>query len=627
MFDIVITTPLLKGIMPKAPFSPSANPDDYLLLVPETDEEKAFWPQKFDIELARADLADLVRMVRRREFSPLGWFLLGLAAERLAMRRPFDRLITPDHLAARWREFGVVAYQHQLAAAQTVIKNMGGRAILADEVGLGKTIEAGLILKEYQLRGMVHRTLILTPASLCYQWQQELREKFNVMAGIARSSWDWERADCLIASIDLAKKPPHRDIVLGLNYDMLIVDEAHKLKNATTQSWQFVNSIRKKYFLLLTATPFQNDLKELFNLIQLLRPGQLGTLRQFQDEYVAGRRRAKNVGDLRELLAEVMIRNRRDDNGILFPTRRVLPVMVDLLPRERDLYELVSGFVRREYFRLRSKKESVLPLITLQREVVSSSLAVLLSLTKMLTAAGKSGVDLNGAETRVLWRAREVAASLDTSAKADALERLLGSLDGKAIVFTEYRGTMAYLVERLQRAGLAAFGFDGSLSSGQKEWIRHLFRQRGDVLVSTESGGEGLNFQFCHHVINYDLPWNPMRLEQRIGRVHRLGQTHEVEVYNLAARGTVEEKILLILYEKLRLFRTVIGGVERLAAGKDAACLETAILGALLTARDDSELEEEFRLVLSQAMAPERKKGKRAPKKGCDDENAWASLN
>ncbi len=605
MLDIIITTPILRGIVPSVPFTPSADPEDFRLFLPEDDGEIDVWPDKFDIELARADLSDLLRMLRQREFSPVGWFLLGLAAERLSLRQPFDRLMAPEHLAARWQEFGVITYGHQLDAARTVIGRMGGRAILADEVGLGKTVEAGLILKEYQLRGMVHRTLVLAPASLCFQWQQELREKFNIFAGIARSQWDWERAECLIASIDLAKRPPHRDIIRGLDYDMLIVDEAHKLKNAATQSWKFVNSIRKKYFLLLTATPFQNDLKELFNLITLLRPGQLGTFRRFQDEYVAGKRRAKNVGGLRELLGEVMIRNRRSDSGVVFPERRVTPVVVDLHPGERELYDLVSGFVRREYLRLRSRKESILPLITLQREVVSSSLAVLVSLGKTLANLDRSGAAGGAADHSSLLRAREVAAGLGVNAKTDALEQLLKGLDGKAVVFTEYRATMAYLIERLQRGGFTVLGFDGSLSAGQKEWVRHLFRQRADVLVSTESGGEGLNFQFCHHVINFDLPWNPMRLEQRIGRVHRLGQIHDVEVYNLAARGTIEEKILMLLYEKIRLFRTVIGPPEddakEKARSKGESGLETAILEALLSAADDDDLAARLRVAASAA--------------------------
>ena len=125
---------------------------------------------------------------------------------------------------------------------------MGGRAILADEVGLGKTIEAGMILKEYMLRGLVHRALILTPAALCWQWFEELREKFRIPATLQRSQYDWARCDCIIASIDTAKREPHLSQVLAIDWDLLIVDEAHKLKNSRTQNWQFVNTIHRKYF-------------------------------------------------------------------------------------------------------------------------------------------------------------------------------------------------------------------------------------------------------------------------------------------------------------------------------------------------------------------------------------------
>ena len=212
---------------------------------------------------------------------------------------------------------------HQIETARTVLNKLRGRAILADEVGLGKTIEAGLILKEYMLRGLVKSALILVPASLVSQWTKELNEKFAIPAVAQKKPWMWEQCDILVASIDTAKREPHRDIVLKRNYDLLIIDEAHKLKNRRTRNWQFANQLHKKYCLLLTATPVQNDLQELYNLVTLLKPGQLGGQQAFQSQYVVSKRQPKNEALLREEIRKVMIRNERKDSPIDFPKRHV----------------------------------------------------------------------------------------------------------------------------------------------------------------------------------------------------------------------------------------------------------------------------------------------------------------
>jgi SNF2 family DNA or RNA helicase len=258
-------------------------------------------------------LRDLMRLFRRKEFDSWPWFLLGITAERLANLPKQDDLMAIGHLGELWKAAGVLPYPHQLDAARRVIFELAGRAILGDEVGLGKTIEAGLIAKEYLLRRLARKVLILTPASLCWQWQAELREKFDITAWVARSEWDWERNDVLIASLDKAKLPRHRERILKECYDLVVIDEAHKLKNPRTQNWQLVNELRSKYLLMLTATPVQNDLKELYNLITLLKPGQLGTYREFVKRYTSGKREPRNEAELRELLRSVMIRNRRGD--------------------------------------------------------------------------------------------------------------------------------------------------------------------------------------------------------------------------------------------------------------------------------------------------------------------------
>lgn len=518
-------------------------------------DEQAIGP--FSVRYSLSQLEAVADLFDEPELPGSAWYRLLDGAETLSAELAgADELLAPTHLAERWRKVGVIPYPHQLETARTVLFDMGGRAILADEVGLGKTIEAGLIIKEALLRGMVRKALILTPAGLCWQWYHELKEKFNLAFGMLRSAYDWERTDLLIASLDTAKKEPHRSIVLGLSFDILVVDEAHRLKNEKTQSYRFVNAIRRKHCLMLTATPMQNDLKELYNLIHLVRPGQLGTYRRFRREFVEEKRIPKQPEALKELLSRVMVRNRRGEGTVKFTERIVEPVTVDLSPAERRLYDEVSRFVREEYRRAQGPMRSILPLITLQREVCSTPIAAAVTLEKL------ANNERDPAMRERLAALLSLALATQVCSKVDALEQLIAGVKEKVIVFTEYRASQEYLRWRLERAGFSTLGFDGSLSSSRKEWIRELFRRQAQVLVSTESGGEGLNFQFCSLVVNYDLPWNPMRIEQRIGRVHRLGQTKDVRVYNLATRGTIEEHVLFLLYEKIHMFQTVLGEMD-----------------------------------------------------------------
>jgi SNF2 family DNA or RNA helicase len=431
---------------------------------------------------------------------------------------------------------------------------MQGQAILADEVGLGKTIEAGLILKEYLLRGLVKKVLILTPASLLWQWYQELHEKFGINSGIQRSEWDWSFSDILIASLDTAKREPHASQIAAIPYDLLIIDEAHKLKNSSTVSYRFVNSIQKKYCLMLTATPIQNDLKELYNLIALIKPGQLGSYRSFKNRFIKDKRTPKNPQELKGLLSGVVVRNQREAGTIQFTKRIVHPLVISLTTKEQELYDRVTRFVRE---RSREKGlQNILPLITLQREVCSTFLATALTLEKMM----------DNMEPEQLSHVADLLkdlANVKQNSKCDALERLVGEIArDKIIIFTEYKASQEYIRYRLERAGYKTLAFDGTLSRGKKQWIRHMFQKEAQILVSTESGGEGLNFQFCHQIVNFDLPWNPMRLEQRIGRVHRLGQTRDVHIFNLLTKDTIEEHIMYLLHQKINMFESIIGELD-----------------------------------------------------------------
>ncbi|MED0757276.1 SNF2-related protein [Aneurinibacillus thermoaerophilus] len=475
---------------------------------------------------------------------------------------------------------------HQIETAQKVICDMHGRALLADEVGLGKTIEAGLVLKEYIVRGLVKKVLILVPASLVVQWVRELNNKFLISAAAQRKEYMWTQYDILVASIDTAKRPPHRDIVLNQSYDLVIVDEAHKLKNKNTKNYQFIQELKKKYCLLLTATPIQNKLDELYNLITLLKPGHLGQSAQFQQSYVQGKRQVKNNEMLKKELKKVMVRNRRADGKVEFTARHVITVPIELSPEEKHLYDSVTRFVQEQYHSEGSGYKNPLALITLQREICSSRDAALVTLVNMHNRAPE-----DSPLRQEIRRLLDILKQVTTHRKAEKVIEIIKEADDKIIIFTEYRATQQYLQHILAQHGVTSVLFRGGFKRSKKDWMSQLFEHRAQALIATEAGGEGINLQFCNRIINYDMPWNPMRVEQRIGRVHRLGQTRDVYIYNLATQGTIEEKILHLLYEKINLFEMVIGELEtiidRLHLQKS---FEKNVIDILLSSQCEGEL-------------------------------------
>ena len=549
----------------------------------------------FSLEISIQGFQTIVTELRKKRFDTWDWFSLARCGDQLALnQQQSPELLALEYLKERWQQSGVVPYPHQIMTAKQVIGEMQGQAILADEVGLGKTIEAGLVLKEYLLRGLAKKILILTPASLLWQWYHELSEKFGVVAGIQRTQWDWEYTDILIASLDTAKREPHAPIITSIPYDLLIIDEAHKLKNNNTQAYRFVNTIQKKYCLMLTATPIQNDLKELYNLIGLIKPGQLGSYRSFKERFVEDKRTPKNPQELRKLLDQVMIRNRRDEGAVQFTKRLVHPIILSLTPREQEIYERVTHFVQTTG--RRAGYTNILPLITLQREVCSSFLATAFTLEKMMVNMAQEDLAIAAGLLKDL-------AEVKQNSKCDALEKLIGELEDKIIIFTEYKASQEYIRYRLEKAGYRTLAFDGTLSRGKKQWIRYMFQKDAQILVSTESGGEGLNFQFCNQVINFDLPWNPMRLEQRIGRVHRLGQERDVHIYNLITKDTIEEHIMYLLHQKINMFESIIGELDaillHLKLGKS---FESEIMEIFLAHQKQGEIREKLDLLGEQIL-------------------------
>src|SRR5207248_2718212 len=285
------------------------------------------------------------------------WHELRREAERIALVPGFERLITLDANAIK-------ALPHQIDVAQRVLRHMGGRAILADEVGLGKTIEASIIYKELAIRGLARRVLILTPASLVGQWQGELEEKFFERFDTPNGPDDWLNVTKAIVSHDRARSRRHAEEILRHRWDLVIVDEAHKVKSQRDATYQFTEKIERDFILLLTATPLQNDLRELYNLVTLLRPGQLGTWHDFQQLHLTGgdRKSPKDPEALKELTAQVMVRTRRSSvaDVLELPARRPAHPEIDLTSKEAALYRDTATFLRdlyREGFAEQSDEE------------------------------------------------------------------------------------------------------------------------------------------------------------------------------------------------------------------------------------------------------------------------------
>ncbi|MCP4427285.1 MAG: DEAD/DEAH box helicase [Chloroflexi bacterium] len=533
---------------------------------------------------------EVITAVAANQFSPRQAYQLQLIAERLLLVTGFDELICLDAL-------NFDPFPYQLKAAQTALRRFRGRGLLCDEVGLGKTIEAGLVIKEYLMRQMAERILVITPPGLVQQWREELKQKFglsdfvtNVDDAFRAAGTDaWGQFPLVIASLAAARRAGTRDIIANQNYDLIIVDEAHHLKNRSSVSWKFINKLQKRYILMLTATPVENRLEELYNLITILKPGQLKTPQEFRRQFVVrgDPRSPKNRGLLRELLADVMIRHSRGQVDVKLPPRRAHTIRLTPTPEEQALYQNVSRFVRQTLAEGRNKGARKLTLSILQREIGSSPMAVVKTLRKL--AEQKTWQK----ERPYLQQLIAQAEAITDWAKADALQKIVQSAgQDRLLIFTHFQATLNALAERLEAMGVDFIPYHGGLITRQKDEAVRRFEEEGQILLSTEAAGEGRNLQFCHVMINFDLPWNPQRIEQRVGRIHRVGQTKRVDIFNLSAQGTIEDYLLNILDRKLNMFELVIGEMEMilgyLTKEQD---FEDMLLEVWLNNQDETSLE------------------------------------
>src|SRR2546426_436872 len=390
-----------------------------------------------------------------------------------------------------------------------------------------------------------------------------------------------------IVSHDRARSRRHAEEILRHRWDLVIVDEAHKVKSQRGATYQFIEKIERDFILLLTATPLQNDLRELYNLVTLLRPGQLGTWPEFRAVHlVAGdHRMPKDPAALRVLTHEVMIRTRRTSviDDLNLPPRRARHPEVRLTKAEADLYQGTTEFLRRLYragfvqpakqeegddgtgTRKRTRRGIIqLAVIHLRQRLCSSARALAESLEHLA-----QGERINPAYRTIAKQLAKRAKGIKTHAKLTVLTDLLKETPDRVVVFSDHRPTIELIEERVTKLGRKAIVYWGAHSTPERDKrIRAFHDDERSVLIASRAGSEGRNLQFCNVLVNYDLPWNPMVVEQRIGRLHRIGQTREVHIVNLAAAGTIEAYILHLLDRKIKLFELVVGepALERMRA-------------------------------------------------------------
>ena len=549
------------------------------------------------------------------------------AAARVADALTQDVLLAPI-------ESSVIPLPHQIRALSRAIANDRVRYLLADEVGLGKTIEAGLIMRELKLRGLVKRTLVIAPKGLVSQWVSEMRTHFNEQFQLVlpediktlsrisavpgsefrvpdaedsqpatRNSWTLfsqvvvpmdsvkpldKRRGWTAAQVGEHNRERFEDLI-SAGWDLVIVDEAHRLGGSTDQVARFKLgqglSEAAPYLLLLSATPHQGKTDAFHRLVSLIDakafPNISSVTRERVQPYVIRTEKRRAIDA---------------DGKPLFKPRLTQLAPVSWGERHRNqqvLYEAVTEYVREGYNQAMREKRSYIGflMILMQRLVVSSTSAIRTTLERRLEAltapqeqltlfpiiSDEEWADLDGQEQiELLLRTRlkalkneraEVKLLLDAAARCEQIgpdakaEALLdwlyrlqseeGDPELKALVFTEFVPTQGMLRRFLIERGFSVACLNGSMDMEERKRVQQAFAGDARILISTEAGGEGLNLQFCHVVINYDIPWNPMRLEQRIGRVDRIGQTHAVRAVNFVFEGSVEHRVREVLEQKL----------------------------------------------------------------------------
>ncbi len=490
-----------------------------------------------------------------------------------------------------WREL-VEPYQHQVTNLITFCRRLPV-TLLADDVGLGKTISAGLIVSELAARGRVSRILVVCPKLLMHQWKEELESKFAIKGTIAtgRELASIDVQDELVGQEDFAgavittyqSARMYFDEVSRAGFDMLVLDEAHKLRNlygvenppvVAKRFHQALSERQFKYVLMLTATPIQNRLWDLYSLVDLLTVARghqnpFGTEGQFARNFIAdGRTSARQLredhkDEFRAIIYGYMSRFRRADAKLYFPQRQVEMERVDPTSDEKQILAIVSAGI---------EPLTRLAQISILQALVSSPQAVSKQLDGMALK--------RTAPAELAASVRAVVERIGPTSKLQGLAALIQRLrserpvDWRVVVFTTRRVTQSVIQDYLLEQSISCGLINGDSGQRNQETITRFKTKPPEihVIISTEAGSEGVNLQAANVLVNYDLPWNPMVVEQRIGRIQRLASEHaNVCVFNVILRGTFEEYIVGRLMQKLQMASHAIGDVESLleAAGMD----------------------------------------------------------
>lgn len=626
-------------------------------------------------------------------------------ASDLVRRRSSD---SNDKLAVAVAGAQVDMNPHQVDAALFAFASpLSKGALLADEVGLGKTIEAGLVISQRWAEGK-RRVLIIAPSNLRKQWYQEMNEKFFIPCSIIESksynaavkAGDFRPFDMngsvVICSYQFARNKAAD--VHSTPWDLVVIDEAHRLRNVYKPSNVIANTLKmalaERHKLLLTATPLQNSLLELFGLVSFIDEHTFGDLKSFKEQF-ANLSQERTFEILRERLKPVCHRTLRRQVTAYVPYTKRHAILEEFSPDEAEdrLYNLVTEYLQRENLQALPPSQRSLMTLVLRKLLASSTFAIAGALQSIsnrlqkrldqgrppqslvdeldedyetldetaeewaddevepLTHADQRALEAEIAELRDF---AALAASIEQNAKGSALlkalevgfakARELGA-DEKAIIFTESRRTQSYLLRVLADSPFAdrIVLFNGTNTDDQskaiyREWLsRHegsdrvtgsrtadmrsalvdYFREQGRIMIATEAGAEGINLQFCSMVVNYDLPWNPQRIEQRIGRCHRYGQKHDVVVVNfLNRKNEADQRVYQLLSEKFELFEGVFGASDEvLGAIESGVDFEKRIAGIYQQCRQTTEIKSAFdelqlelTLEINEAMTHARRK-------------------
>ncbi len=513
---------------------------------------------------------------------------------------------------------------HQIEAVYSyALRDPKIRFLIADDAGAGKTIMAGLIIKELQYRNLAKNILIVAPGHLKYQWQREMKSKFGtnftlVNRSLMESNWGqniWETHHCCVTSIDFLKQDDIIPRLQASSWDLVVVDEAHKMSayGYTTRKGDKVDKTRRyrvgeilsditTHILFLTATPHRGDEENFRLFLDLLRPGffsKTALLKESIDK------------DENPLFIRRLKEDMEDFKGNkLFPPRYVNTVSFPLTPDEKKLYGEVTTYVKDYFDRAKENRSITFAMMILQRRLTSSTHAILRSLERRKerledllelpekinqdkdyeTVKNYTEEDLEDMEEEDRWKIEEKLMHLTLAQNLDEVKVEIGKIeelisfakavrekeiesklvklrdeilsnigDKKLLIFTEFKDTLDYLVEKLNSWGYKVNTIHGSMNMEARIEAEHLFKNETQIMVATEAAGEGINLQFCSLMVNYDIPWNPNRLEQRMGRVHRYGQDKEVFVYNMVSKDTREGQILERLFLKLDSMRQALG--------------------------------------------------------------------